>query len=183
MYSKNNTKENICQGDIFKKFRYITWIEPKGKIISTDVIDIPFFVVLTQACDLEQDFEERSKGNHKRSDKIINSLLVCPAYLAEELREGIHLKPLKIDRINGAVWKNIESNNHKRFHFLKGNDKLAIPDLVLDFKQYYTLPLEKIYGLYGAHYFCSIDNMFKENLSQRFANYLSRIGLPNLKKE
>jgi len=184
MYFKDKEKQCICQGDIFQDFKYNTWIELKGNSISVDSLDIPFFVVLTQACDLKQDFTERTIGNQLNSDKIIQSILVCPAYLADEVREGKHLEKsfgIESGHINGNIWSTIKSNNHKRFHFLEGSSLMGLPDLVIDFKQYYTIPLEKFYGLYKSHYVCSMNDLFRENVSHRFAFYLSRIGLPNMK--
>jgi len=183
MYFFDSSKDYISQGDIFRDFRFIRWIEKVGDNFRIDVIKIPFFAVLTQACDLDQDFKERMNENGLKSDKIIQSILVCPAYLAEEVKAGEHLLSLDIKgNIYGSRdWEKIESNNNKRYHFLKGDEKIGIPDIVLDFKQYYALPSYILYKMYKTHYLCSMENLFKEDLSHRFAFYLSRIGLPDLK--
>jgi hypothetical protein len=33
------------------------------------------------------------------------------------------------------------------------------------------------------HYICTVSELFREKISQRFANYLSRIGLPETKQK
>lgn len=53
-----------------------------------------------------------------------------------------------------------------------------IPELVIDFKHYYTIPTEEMYEAYKENYLASVEPLYREDLSQRFANYLSRIGLP-----
>ncbi len=185
MYHKKSERNQITQGDIFQNFNYVQWAEKIGDELEIDEIEIPFFVVLTQCCDLEWDFVDRKKSKTEKRDKYIQSLLVCPAYIAELVKSGKHLENLGLimENYNHDRWKIIENNNNVRYHFLKGNSTRGIPDLVLDFKQYYTIPTSKIYELDKEHYVASLKPLFRENLSQRFAFYLSRIGLPPLKTE
>ena len=178
MYSKLN-KEIIYQGDIFQDVEFINWWDIDGKI---DTIKIPFFVVLTQACDLDRDFNCRN-NNPDKDDKQIPSVLVCPAYLAKLVRIGEHLKEtgLNMEFHNSARWSLIKKNKNSRYHFFKLDRGHKIPELVVDFKQYYTIPTDILYKLYQEHYVCSLNDMFKEDLSHRFSFYLSRIGLPVIK--
>jgi hypothetical protein len=55
-----------------------------------------------------------------------------------------------------------------------------LPDLVIEFKQYYTIPTHILYRFYENHFVGSLKPLFRENISHRFAFYLSRIGLPNI---
>ena len=68
---------------------------------------------------------------------------------------------------------------------MKGEKTFQIPDLVLDFKHYYAISRDVLYENFGDYCIGSINELFREALSQRFAYYLSRIGLPttNKKKE
>ena len=185
MYEKDVEKYKISQGDIFQRFNYIRWVELTEGNIDTDEIEIPFFVVLTQSCDLEEDFKDRGKPKEEKRDKYIQSILVCPAYIANSLRYGKHLKNLGLimEDYDGKRWGIIKGNNNKRYHFLEKNEELGLPDLVIDFKQYYTVPTYILYKIYKNHYAGSLKPLFRENLSHRFAFYLSRIGLPNIVKD
>ena len=79
---------------------------------------------------------------------------------------------------NSGLWNHITKNQHDRFHFLPTDAKNDMPNLILDFKHFYTVPREEIYAIHKTKYKISINALFREDISQRFANYLSRIGLP-----
>ncbi|MCD6207503.1 MAG: hypothetical protein J7J06_05860 [Methanosarcinales archaeon] len=181
MYEKDSKKHNILQGDIFQRFNYVRWAELIGENIEIDEIEIPFFVVLTQSCDLWWDFEDRNKSENEKRDKYIQSILVCPAYIADLVKSGEHLEGvgLIMEKYNSKRWDIIKRNNNERYHFLERNEELGMPDLVIDFKQYYTIPTYILYILYKSHFIGSLKPLFRENLSHRFAFYLSRIGLPD----
>ncbi|MDR3292073.1 MAG: hypothetical protein LBT10_08010 [Methanobrevibacter sp.] len=150
---------------------------------------------MTQDCDLEQDFNYREKSHKSRH--YIPSILICPAYLAIKLKKGNHLENLSIlfeekqqteyEKINFQelgknLWDPIKNNNNVRYHLLKEfeiNDSLKVPELIVDFKHYFTIYRDELYSKVNTNYFASLDPLFREQLSQRFAYYLSRIGLPN----
>jgi hypothetical protein len=184
MYFKSEERKHISQGDIFADFIYVRWAEQKGGDIDLDDIKIPFFVVLTQSCDLEQDFKDRQKNSDEKRDKYIQSILVCPAYNAEKLRIGEHLKSegLVMQQFTAEQWSVLKKNRNFRYHFLPRNDSMGIPELVIDFKQYYTIPTHILYKI-TAKYVCSFEPLFREDVSQRFSYYLSRIGLPESKEK
>lgn len=183
MYVKR-TRERISQGDILENLKY------RFSVFHTDVVEVatitlPYAVVLTQDCDLESDYNCRSSSNKEDSlnDKFLQSILVCPAYLAEQLRAGTHLETLglKMNSWTSEQWKSIKQNQNQRFHFLNAEVALKIQDLIIDFKQYYTIPRNEIYESHSELYLVSLDLLFREALSHRFAYYLSRIGLPTVK--
>jgi hypothetical protein len=170
----------VLQGDFIENFPYNLSRIVDGSL-ETNSITFPYIVVLTQDCDLERDYENRENGNRQDNDKDLQSILICPAYLAESLHTGAHLDDLglKMKPWDKDLWKHIKRNQHERFHFLPQFETL-MPDLVLDFKHFYTFQREQIYEIHKTQYKVSLAVPFRENLSQRFANYLSRIGLPNL---
>ena len=67
-------------------------------------------------------------------------------------------------------------NEIPRFHYLKFAEN-NMPELIVDFKHFFTINREVIYQNIDKR-LCSLDNLFKEKLSQRFSNFISRIGLP-----
>src|SRR5665648_21353 len=180
----NHNEERICQGDIFRDFEYLEYT-PTSKKTGTGIMKtFPYLLVLSQDCDLESDC--RSHTNSKDTqDKFLFSILVCPGYLSEELREGTHLEEykLKMQRINTDRWNNIKNNQNPRYHFLEGEKTFQIPDLVLDFKHYYAISRDVLYKNFRDYYLGSINELFREALSQRFAYYLSRIGLKIINKD
>lgn len=190
--------DRICQGDILRDFQYPAWNLPQdteGELIE---LSIPYLVILTQDCDLESDCRnhddlfkllgedcippEENKENKKKShDKFLHSILVCPAYPAKQLKKGTHLKGLGLEmqKIDSSTqWNFIKNNQNPRYHFLRKDRELQIPESVIDFKHYYTVPRDILYNEIENHYLGTISELFREFLSQRFAFYLSRIGLP-----
>lgn len=182
MYGKKKDRR-ICQGDIFEEFTYqFTKIfDQAGEIIT---ITLPYAIVLTQDCDLEWDYEKRASNPERKTDtnddKVLQSILICPAYISEQFREGNHLKALDLTmkKWNSDLWRPIRNNQNERFHYLEEDIDNKMPNLVVDFKHYYTVPADDIYSIVDTKYKISIASLFREDISRRFANYLSRIGLP-----
>lgn len=139
---------------------------------------------MTQDCDLEQDFRYRTTAV-KNQDKILQSILVCPAYGWEDFIKGDHLQDykLKMETISGSDQKKkIKQQQVPRYHYLDEDLEKQIAPLVIDFKHYYTLPVEFLMHIYKEHYAYSIEELFRESLNQRFSFYLSRIGLPEIRR-
>lgn len=144
-------------------------------------IEFPYVVVMTQDCDLEQDYFNRIQEK-KTQDKYLHSVLVCPAYLAEQFKKGEHLTDLeiKMESWNSDRYKLIADNQNPRFHFLGIDQGMHVPNLVLDFKHYYTISRDDLYSLVQTNYVCTVNQLFREHLSQRFSQYMCRVGLPTL---
>jgi hypothetical protein len=71
-------------------------IEQEG-IIEILKIVFPYVIVLTQDCDLNQDYTVRwGKNETSHHDKKIISVIVAPLYNAEHLYTGEHLSELKM---------------------------------------------------------------------------------------
>lgn len=175
--------ERLCQGDIFRDFEDYLWgVVGGGKVKMMKRTTI-YMVIMSQDCDLERDYANRmeSGNSDKNQDKFIHQILVCPAYPSKQLKEGIHFSELgvKMEKIESATrWNLITLNEIPRYHYLKRDKQLQVPDLVIDFKHFFTIQRDFIYEARKEHYLATIDELFREELSQRFANYLSRIGLP-----
>ena len=175
----------LSQGDILQEVVVANsrLVVASGQPDRLDVSEIsyPYVVVLTQECDLEQDFASRQAPDGK-PDQCIPTILLAPAYLSESLREGTHLSELgyEVERINSTRWRPLTLNINERYHFLARGLQYGVPDLVVDFKHYFTLPRDECYSDFanGDHYVASLAVPYREHLSSRFCNYLSRIALP-----
>jgi len=180
-YVKDTSIKRICQGDILRDVDVLdSYTRDSSGELKYDELTLPYIIVMTQDCDLESDFKNRSNISSESQDKYLRTILVCPAYNASEFREGTHLEDigLKMAEWNTKLFKQIKEQNHARFHFLEQDQALQVPELVVDFKHYYTIPRDTLFGMYKDHYLVTINQLFREYLSQRFSNYLSRIGLP-----
>jgi len=139
---------------------------------------------MTQDCDLNWDFEAKNSGETTDNDKYLPTVLVCPAYQDESFYAGVHLNGWKMQEYKGRAIDKIKNNDEiNRCHFLIGDSKLQIPNLVIDFKHFYTLPTTILYEQYDRVYLATVNELFRERLSQRFANYLARFGLPVISPE
>jgi hypothetical protein len=181
-----HVEDRLCQGDIVRDIRLVTWAEQTADSDNIQITEkeIPYGVVMTQDCDLEQDKQNRSSAESKNQDKFLQSVLLCPAYPAADIRAGTHLSDenLVMERLNSDRWKVVKGNNNARYHYLPEHPDYQIPESVIDFKHYFTVPREKISTtLKLQRRIGSVGELFREDLSLRFAQYLSRIGLPDLR--
>ena len=183
-YRETNAIINQC--DIFKDVEFIEYVKEEGDTIEVSKIVFPLAIILTQACDLQQDLnariklEETKKGNH---DKILISVLVAPIYNFEDFRLGTHLEQLGLKmaekgRRTRSVCEGIIKNENKRYHYLNFAKDVELVESVIDFKHYFSVTVRYLSEQYNEKYVCSVDSLYRELISQRFSNFLSRIGLP-----
>lgn len=190
-YEKHNLSR-VHQGDIYKNIicPRVHYDELRKEPILI-VEKFPYIVVISQECDLQQDYTNRELNRTLQTENYhggyIPSILLSPAFLSDTFRSGEHLssgeknkKSWKIERINSSRWKIIKKNNNFRYHFLAGDLNIQMNDLVVDFKYYYTISREYFYNnfLKRKYYVSSLKPIYREHLSYRFFHYLGRIGLP-----
>jgi len=142
-------------------------------------IPLEYGVIITQECDLEHDYNNRTNALAANQDKYLPNILIIPAYLSESFKSGKHLG----DKIVGHAWSTkemdkIKNNELIRFHYLKNNVNIQMPELILDFKHLYAINRTVLYQDIDGVYLATICELFREYLSQRYTHYLSRIGLP-----
>lgn len=103
-------------------------------------------------------------------------------YNSELLVEGEHLRDLdrKSERIGGALQKSLKSNQRLRYHALEFPLIAALPDVVIDFKHYFSQTVDYLQLMRTSHYVGSLPDLFREDLAQRFSSFLSRVGLPEV---
>jgi hypothetical protein len=142
----------------------------------------PLAIIISQDCDLERDYEFRSSRIADEvdpsSDKILPSVLLCEVITADEL---LTLVPKGKD-----IWKRIIQNKDERYHVLSQVSPTSdaagqgLPAMGIDFKRHFSIFTDELYTQLrmGVGRRCCLNSPYLEHLSSRFANYLSRVGLP-----
>lgn len=187
---------SLCQGDIYKDIRIIEDILDYDGKTEYRFIEFPYVVVVSQACDLDQNYKQREmwrlynenkEENKKPSnmDKFLLSIMVLPMYNYKHFIEGSHLSGLDLEmqklQMSETKWSNSNyvKNEVPRYHYMEFPREAGIPNSIIDFKHYFTCSYEYLYNArFDDRYVATIDILYRELLSQRFCNYLGRIGLP-----
>lgn len=184
--------DRIHQGDVLSDFKFPT-IVSLGNDDNIELTSIQYGMILSQDCDLEgihilnsqiRQTDDFSSINPINGNKFLPSIIIAPAFLAEDVNSGDYLLDMgfKMDNKGNpskSNWQSIEKNNNPRYHFLSDSEEEGLPNLIIDFKIFYTLPYDYIFFKYTDVYTCSLSELFRESLSQRFFSYHSRVGLPN----
>lgn len=181
------TKNIINQCDIFRDVEFIEYVKEDASSIEVSKIIFPQVIVLTQACDLQQDYNARKRWNETKEgnqDKFLISVIVAPIYNFEDFRQGNHLEQLGLSmepkgRRNKSLCENIIKNENKRYHYLNFAEDVELVESVIDFKHYFTVTVSYLNSIYKEKYVCSVDSLYRELILQRFSNFLARIGLPD----
>ena len=146
-------------------------------VVQGDLVRHPYAIIVSQDCDLEQDFRARQGGN--APDKLVPGTLFCEVATAEEVRGK--------EEMNSTLWRPVPTNKNERYHFLQRVDascdavQIGVVELVVDFKRYFTLPTDEVYHRIArgeAKRRCVLVSPYLEHFSTRFAHFLSRVALP-----
>jgi hypothetical protein len=130
-------------------------------------------IIVTQDCDLEQDF--RARNEQVRQDKLLPNVLLCIAQESSTVQVA-----------GSNVWKRLRQNKDERYQFLERVPpeldalRQGIPELVVDFKQYFTLPTDELYErvMSQAKRRCRLINEYLAHFASRFSYFQSRVALP-----
>jgi len=176
----------IRQGELITSLREVHLsIEPQFSDTNPKLIflDHPIAVVLSQDCDLEQDYRTRSAEGASKAGQALNNLLssimFCEVVTAEELRNAG-------SDMDSKTWKRVSFNKDERYHYLAkvpaGADSKGegLPELAIDFKKYFTIPTAVVYWQVDswAKRRSFLATPYAEHLSARFFSYQQRIALP-----
>ncbi len=176
-----NQNNRISQGDVFRDIDYVEYIAEADGIIEVSKILFPLVIVLSQDCDLEQDYRFRMEPG-KNQDKWLLSVLVAPLYNKEHLFAGEHLSGLNYSMQlipRKSTYSNlIQKNQIPRYHFLDFPPDTGIVPSVVDFKHYFSVNVKYLQSIYESNHICMVSPLFREEISRRFASFLARIGLP-----
>ena len=176
--------QRISQGDILRDIDFIL-VGDNEELLQ---VEFQYVIVITQDCDLQQGNnilspDIKCDGDCRLFNQFLHSVLFIPAFPAELVRSGDYLESIykiKANKINSALWKQLKQNQNPRYHFFDSDIDYQVPELVSDFKAYYSLPFNYFIKKHQKHYLATINELFRESLSQRFSNFLNRIGLPDI---
>lgn len=174
-------RSRITQGDVLRDLVHAV-VKFDGTIYA---VDLPYSIVITQDCDLEQASDTLSYLPNSQPvwSQFVPNVMLLPCFPADQLREGQHLLDafgVLQQRLNSERWKLVAQNSNPRYHFVKGDQDIQVPDLAIDFKLTFSVPSRVISESYSSSYLVTLNELFRENLSQRYCAYLSRIGLPEI---
>lgn len=167
----------VDQGDIFSSITFFRYFDIKDDAINLNKADFSNVLVLSQTCDLCRESE--------KSGSIL-SVLVVPLFTIEDYKSGRHLEELGIvekPKDKGVIDK-YRKKEHYRFRVLDFSDdekiKYNLEDsFVIDFRYFFTADINQFNK---KKYKVSLNELFREEISTAFSSYLSRIGLPDIKK-
>lgn len=195
----DNFSKRVCQGAFYRNIDYFeqTSIEEsedaEQTIIEPGFTEIrkEYAVILNQDCDLDRDFCYRENPPEKEAiakhDKCLLNLLLCPLYRFESFIAGKHLENInrEMQKIGSKEKSKVRKNQNFRYHFFDSKQEYQLPELVADFKHFFSIDRDFFYKNFHKeeYYLCSLNSLFREDLSQRFSYYLARIALPELPQE
>jgi hypothetical protein len=181
---KKSGRRRISQGDVFREVECVEYVAEMGGVLEVSKLVFPLVVVLTQDCDLEQDARYRNKRRKRpaNDDKRLFSVLVAPLYNAEHVFQGQHLSDLDLIMTpvppKGSLGHMLKQNERPRYHYFDFAADVPIVPSVADFKHYFSVSVSYLERLRPKNFVCRLSELYREDLSLRFASYLARIGLP-----
>lgn len=178
---RNEVLTRICQADIFEHVEVVESIEASGAEIKVNKIILPYAICLNQDCDLESD--ERCRVNNENKDSMLLHFAVAPVFIFDDFLKGDHwgeiFKPSKAKKKSDTEVRKIMDNEISRYHYFSFPSSDELPDLIIDFKHFFSISVTQREQLLSKK-ICSLDDLFREKVNQRFSFYISRIGLPEL---
>lgn len=183
---RKNRLGRVSQGDVFRDVECIEYVAERRGVLEVSKLVFPLVIVLTQDCDLAQDAgsRKRSAGLLGNDDKKLLSVIVVPLYNAEHVFHGQHLsdlgytmEPINKKRTPGTT---LMQNERPRYHYLDFPADVPIVPSIADFKHYFSANVTYLERIRPKSFVCRLSELYREDLSQRFAAYLARIGLPEI---
>ncbi len=153
------------------------------RIYEANPIKHPHAIIVSQDCDLEQDFNYRygTTGNQRNE---LPSVLLCQAEDIDEfIGSDLYRSLFKSRTFEG----NFKNNNEFRYHFIQeipsemsATDQ-RVPELGIDFKRYFGMRTAEIYHrirLGQTQRSTILQSPYRDHFSRRFFNFNSRVALP-----
>ena len=151
---KKTEGNRINQCDIFHDIDIVECITEGADGVSVSYIRFPLMICLNQDCDLNSDERDKLKENSNKDCRLLH-LIVAPLFNFDVFKDGQHWGDIfqtgQKYNPNRTDGKKIMNNEDPRFHFLHFEDGFELPDMVIDFKHFYTgYKISKIMGVSTA---------------------------------
>jgi hypothetical protein len=197
IYTASNELDRIWQGEILAELpqaklslqslstlagrpdHVASGLDPVAPPVQVEYHDHPLVIVLSQDCDLEQDFKKRNPGGIS----LLHNILLADVFEAAALQQKLSAE----ENTNSSDWRKIKGNNTPRFQFLNsvlsGEDtsSTGLPALAVDFRRYFSVRTDELYErlrLGQTKKRCRLQTPYAEHLAHRFYSYQARIPLP-----
>lgn len=174
--SKNEINIQVDQGDVYRYIQFYKSVEMLDEEMEVEECKFDYALVLSQSCDLHREQEKIDVKNE------ILSVLVVPLFRLEEFKKGTHLSNIgkTCEETSKKLIERYSKWEHERYHIIdideKNKLKYEISDsFVIDFRYFFTADISQFSK---DNYICSLESLYREKVTQRFSNYLARIGLP-----
>ena len=181
-YCPPTTEDRLVQGEVLGPLIEYVPLQPpvelaEGEGVQVRGVRYERAVVLTQDCDLLQDFRLRRNPDVQdpESDpRSVPHVLLCEMF--EDLRQRV---------AGGDIFKRAKRNQDERYHAFPeaqiGQDEAArLPDLYLDFRKSISLPTRLVYeALEGGQVnrLAVLPMNYLHDLTHRFHGYHARIAI------
>lgn len=173
----------VDQGDLLEDVEFVEYAIEKQGIIEVSKIVFPTAVVLAQTCDAHEDYAIRwGRGTGGKPRKAMLSYLVAPVYNAAQLMAGTHLIDLgmELKKLESRTeMQSMRNNAHPRYHYLEFGADVPVADAIVDFKHYFTASPAHLRERKKNGFIRRLAVPHREALSNRFAAWTSRVGLPD----
>lgn len=185
IYRPVRTGNRLFQGEILQDVD--EWVPAydvtdPNLVASVSQARYPFAVVMTQDCDLAQDWLRREALSNAETD--LSSVLLCRAAPAESAFAS------EANLRGRDLQKPIKNNKNERYQYLIGSPVVAgsevrqHPALLMDFKSVFSVRTSELYrqirvGAAPVWRGFALETPWAEHLQCRFAWYHARIGLPH----
>ena len=184
VYTRSSESDRLRQGEILEALPQVKLalgsVGVGGAVENPEVETDPhpLVIVLSQDCDLEQDFDAR-----KSNSSTLPNILLCDVFDAAQLQTKLREQ----DALGSKEWRMVRQNNNPRFQFLRSvtvEEDLrsqGMPALAVDFRLYFTIRTDELYQRLERRVTlrrCWLSTPYAEHLCDRFCHYLARIALP-----
>ncbi len=165
-YAEINNSNAIEQGDLIPDCPIVI---PPAKIQEGDEPEIEVklidSIILSQSCDLV---------NSK-----IQIVLVCPYFGLRTYLDNLSTPPVRRKAINKEIEK-LQKGHMPGYHLLNKSEENSLNDyIVVDFRNVYGIQIDNLKSIaesLGTR--VRLLPPYREHLSQAFARYFMRVGLP-----
>lgn len=169
------------------EFQAIPEMEGDSVDVATRRVEHPLTIVLSQDCDLEQDFKVRhpaegappNREAAEASPAALTHILLCDAHEESELKKRLP------DGLGSKDFRRIAGNQNERYHRIESAEirdtGTDIEPLFLDFRRHFSIPCPAVYEQFAsgsAGRTARLPAYYLHDLNHRFYSYLARVAIP-----